>query len=526
MASNFFDTGNAARYFIDRHIDEGKEAKTAIECGERRVTYGELFLNVNRTGNALRSQGAEKGSRILLALPHIPEFAAVFFGAIKIGAVPVPVNPALSSGEYRYMLQDSEADIIITTDDRLAAFRDCGRNMPHPPRETWVIGNGIKEKHEVNFMELLDQSSPALEPATVGGDDAAFWLYSSGSTGFPKACVHRGRDMAVCAEHFAKGVLAETENDRSFSVSKLYFAYGLGNALYFPLAFGGTSILMPEAPKSEIIFKTVERYRPTIFYSVPSSYATMLAYAQAAGIGKEVFASVRCAVSAGEALPATLFRRFKEYFGVELLDGIGSTEALQTFISNRPGEVRPGSSGTIVPGYEAKILDDDAHAVPRGSPGNLWVKNDAICSGYWNQPEKTRAAIRDGWLRTGDVYREDEGGYFWSAGRADDMFKSNGQWVSPAELEQMLLEHPAVLEAAVVGKWDSAKLLKPAAYVVLKDVTRKIPDLETELQRFIAERLPRHKRPHWIIFVPSLPKTATGKIQRYKMREDAASASE
>jgi benzoate-CoA ligase len=347
--------------------------------------------------------------------------------------------------------------------------------------------------------------------------------------------------MVVCAERYAKGILGMTESDRCFSVAKLFFAYGLGNALYFPLAVGGTSILWPGPPRPQHVFEIIERHRPTLFFSVPSNYAALLAYIRdhvgtaapsttlrtgpgypgAPSAPDFDLSSIRYGISAGEALPAALFHRFKERFGVEILDAIGSTEVLHMFIANRPGAVRPGSSGQIIPGYEAKIVDEGNQPTNPGDIGNLLIKSDSTCSHYWNQHEKSKSTIEGHWIRTGDKYYQDADGYFWYAGRSDDMLKCSGVWVSPIEIEGVLIAHRAVQEAAVVGREDHDQLLKPAAYVVLKDGMTSTPHLARELQEFVVSHLPVFKRPRWVEFVPELPKTATGKLQRYKLRGTA-----
>jgi benzoate-CoA ligase len=323
--------------------------------------------------------------------------------------------------------------------------------------------------------------------------------------------------MVVCAELYAQGVLGMTESDRSFSVAKLFFAYGLGNAMYFPFAVGATAILWPGPPTAANVFTIIEKHRPTLFFSVPTNYAMLLAHHRD---GPDFdLSSVRYAVSAGEALPAALFERFKERFGVEILDGIGSTEILHIFISNRPGAIRPGSSGLVVPGYEAKLVDEENRPVAVGEIGNLLVKGDSTCAFYWNKHEKTKDTIEGCWIRTGDKYRQDEDGFFWYAGRTDDMLKVGGIWVSPVELENTLVEHPAVLECGVAGRADRDGLVKPVAFVVVRPGVESTSHLADELQQFARERLADYKRPRWVEFVTELPKTATGKIQRYKLRE-------
>jgi len=526
------DQFNAATYFIDRHIPEGRGEKIAIEAGEARVSYRQLWERVNRFGNSLRQLGVRIEERVFLLLLDTPEFAVSFFGAIKIGAVPVPVNTLLKTSDYHYILNNSRARVAVVSEalyPQLQGWKKL-RYLQH----VIVVGGAqpaTTDKNTQSFAGLIEQNSPSLEAEPTSKDDAAFWLYSSGSTGFPKACVHLQHDMVVCAERYAMGILGMTESDRCFSVAKLFFAYGLGNAMYFPLAVGATSILWPGPPKPQQVFEIIERHRPSLFFSVPSNYAALLAHKRnqvgtaAPGCPGEPstpdfdLSSVRYGISAGEALPAALFHRFKERFGVEILDAIGSTEVLHMFIANRPGAVRPGSSGQIIPGYEARVVDEDDEPAKPGDIGNLLIKSDSTCSHYWNQHEKSKSTIEGHWIRTGDKYYQDADGYFWYAGRSDDMLKCSGVWVSPIEIEAVLIEHPAVQEAAVIGREDDDELLKPAAYVLLKNGSTGTAGLARELQEFVLSRLPVFKRPRWVEFVDELPKTATGKLQRYKLRE-------
>ncbi len=510
------DKFNAASYFVDRHVKEGRGEKVAIECGDGRVTYRELFSNVNRVGNGLLKLGIRREERVILILPDIPEFAFGFFGAIKIGAVPVPLNPRLTPADYEYLINDSQAQAAIVGESPFQKLKTIPKDRLGNLKHIIVVGSE-KIGRNILFNDFMAQCSPELEPAPTGKDDVAFWLYSSGSTGAPKACVHLQHDMVVCSENYAKGILNITDRDRCFSASKLFFAYGLGNALYYPFSVGATSILMPEPPKPENVFNAIERHKPTLFFSVPSNYASLLSHKGETHDNFDL-SSIRLCISAGEALPAAFFHRLKERFGIEILDGIGSTEALQTFISNIPDHVRPGSSGQIVPGYEAKIVDDDNMPVRRGEVGNLLIKSDATCAYYWNQPEKSKLTIEGEWLRTGDKYFEDEDGFFWYVGRTDDMIKSSGAWVSSVEVENVLMDHPAVFEVAVIGRVDSGGLTKPMACVVLRDGLLGTPEVASELQKLAASRLPNYKRPRWVEFLTKLPKTATGKIQRFKLR--------
>jgi benzoate-CoA ligase len=510
------DEFNAASYFVDRHLHEGRGDKVAIECGDTRVTYRELAENVNRVGNALRQLGVRMEERVLMLLLDTPEFAASFFGAIKIGAVAVPINTLLRSPDYAYLLNNSRARVAIVSDSLYPLIKTIPR-IELPYLEHVVVVGEKASGGTLSYAEWTGGVSSELLPVPTNKDDVAFWLYSSGSTGFPKACVHLQHDMVVCAERYAKAILNIGADDRCFSVAKLFFAYGLGNGLYFPLAVGGTSILWPGPPKPQHVFEVIARHRPTLFFSVPSNFAALLAYAEKeAGFD---LSSVGYAISAGEALPAALFHRFKERFGVEILDAIGSTEVLHMFIANAPGAIRPGSSGRTIPGYQAKIVDENNREVNQGDIGNLLISADSTCSQYWNQHEKTKDTIEGHWIRTGDKFYQDEDGYFWYAGRSDDMLKCSGVWVSPVEIESVLIEHSAVLEAAVVAREDDDQLIKPAACVVLREGEAGSPQLARELQEYVLSRLPVFKRPRWVEFFDELPKTATGKLQRYKLRE-------
>lgn len=505
------DRFNAAGYFVDRHWEEGRGKRTAILYREQAISYREVAEQVNRVGNALRESGVAMEQRVMLLLLDCPELVYSFFGAIKIGAVPVPVNTLLTGKDYRFLLEDSRARVLIVSADLLPVVAPVLPELKVAPTVI-VVGKATGFR---SFDDWIEGCATYLEPAATSKDDVAFWLYTSGTTGQARATVHLQHDMVFCSALYAEGVLGITAEDRTYSVAKLFFAYGLGNALYFPFGVGATTILIPERPTPAVVFATVNRYRPTLFFGVPTAYAAML---QSAEQGAQVdMASVRAAVSAGEPLPASLYRRWKERFGVEILDGIGSTEILHIFISNRPGAVRPGSTGTVVPGYEAKLVDENGLQVPTGEIGNLLVRGDSICSQYWNRHDATRRAIEGEWIRTGDKYHLDEDGFYWYEGRTDDMIKSGGRWVSPAEVESAIVEHPNVLECAVVGQADEEGLMKPKAFVVLSHGHAN-QQMTEEIQRFVKGRIATYKYPRWVVFVDELPKTATGKIQRYKLR--------
>jgi benzoate-CoA ligase family protein len=513
---------NAAAHFVDRNVTEGHGADVAIECGDERVTYGQVLDRVNRLGNALRrTLEVRPEERVMLLLHDGPAFAYAFFGTLKIGAVAIPTNTLWTSADYRYVLEDSRASVLIVSEALWPRIEQLPRQELRRLRHIVVVGADTPAG-TTSFDALLADASPELDPELTSSDEPAFWLYSSGSTGSPKGCVHLHHDMVVCAELFGKGVLGITRSDRTFSVAKLFFAYGLGNALYFPFAVGATTILWPGAPLAEQIYTVIEGHRPTLFFSVPTNYAMLLADKRA---GRDFdLSSIRLAVSAGEALPPAIFDRFHSRFGLQIIDGIGSTEALHMFISNTPDRIRPGSSGVLVPGYDARILDDEGREVANDETGNLWISGDSTCAGYWNQAEKTQKTIEGAWLRTGDKYTRDADGFFWYAGRSDDMMKVGGQWVSPIEVENAVMAHPDVQECGVVGREDRDALVKPIAYVVLRTGIEASEERAVELKQFVRVRLAEYKRPRWVKFVTELPKTATGKIQRFKLREHAATS--
>src|ERR1700674_1287374 len=509
---------NVADYLVDRHVRDGRGGRTAILCGDESVTYAQVAEQSHRVGNGLRSLGVRREERVLLPLLDTPAFVYSFFGAQKIGAVPIPTNTLLKSQDYHYMLNDSRATVAIVSEPLLPQLAAIPRD--ELPYLRHLVIDGRPTADAIGFDQLLG-AAPALEPEATSKDDAAFWLYSSGTTGFPKGAVHLHHDIAHTVVCYAQGVLGMTADDRTFSVAKLFFAYGLGNALTFPFAVGATTILWPGPPTPPNVFAQIDRFKPTLFFSVPTNYGQLLAHKRE-GADFDL-TSIRLAVSAGEALPKALYERFKDRFGVEVLDGIGSTEILHIFISNRSGRVRPGSAGELVPGYQARIVDGVGNDVEDGIVGNLLIKGDSICAYYWNKHERTKDTIEGHWIRTGDKFSRDADGYYWYAGRADDMLKVGGIWVSPVEIENTLVEHPAVQEAGVIGRRDADDLEKPMAYVVL--AAGQVPSVELgrELQDFVRSKIAEYKRPRWVEFVETLPKTATGKTQRFKLRAAASS---
>ena len=478
-----------ASLLLDHNLEAGREGKPAILCGDEIVTYSELFARACGVGTALRDLGIGRGERVLLVMDDCPWFPAAFLGAMRIGAVPVPVNPLYGPDDYPYFVEDSGARLAIV--DRV-----CGEKV-RAPRSL-----------------LVDDLEPAdaFAPADTARDDVGFWLYSSGSTGRPKGVVHLHRDLLYTSETYGRHVLGITPSDVTLSTTKLFHAYGLGNNLSFPYWAGATTVLLSGRPTPDAIFPAVGRFRPTLFFSVPTLYNAMLA-----ADGEGDFLSVRLCVSAAEPLPADVWHRWHDRYGLVILDGIGSTEMLHIYCSNTADDVVPGSSGRPVPGYELKLVDENGDVVEGAGTGDVYVRGESMLGEYWNQPAKTADSIRDGWFYSRDRYRRDPDGRYWCEGRADDMFKVSGLWVSPADVEASLIEHAAVLEAAVVGVQVEG-FTKAKAYVTTRARDASSDELADELRAFCSTKLHRYQVPQLIEFVDSLPKTATGKIERYKLR--------
>jgi benzoate-CoA ligase family protein len=505
---------NAATYFLDRHLAEGRGARTAFRFRGRAISHAEIALRANRLGNALLARDLQMEQRVLLALPDRPEFAEGFWGAMKIGAVPVPVSDALPAGELAFVLQDSRARAVIASE---AAAAEILKVRTRCPALQTVIVAGGRRRGALEYERLLERASPELAPAETSRDDVALWLYTSGSTGRPKAAVHLHHDLVYAAELVGRRTFGIGPDDVIFSASKLHFAFGLGNSLYFPALVGAASVLAPERLEAERVLELIQAERPTVLFAVATVYRRLLQVADAER--RFDCSSLRLCVSSGEVLPAALFHAWQARFGLELLDVVGSTEALHDFIANRPGAARAGSSGQVIPGFEARLVDDQGRPVAPGMVGQLLIKGDSTSPGYWNRHERTRATMQGEWLRTGDMFYQDTDGYFFFCGRTDDMLKVGGMWVAPAEVEAALGEHPSIAEVAVVGRGDADGLTKPHAFCVLREGTTGSDALAAELREGVRKRLGGYKSPRWVDFVPELPKTATGKIQRFALRQ-------
>jgi benzoate-CoA ligase family protein len=501
-----------ASVLVDRNLEAGRADKVAIFYGDEEITYGELARRINRFGHALKDLGIGQEDRVLLVLNDTPSFPVAFFGAIRIGAVPIPVNTLLKEDDYRFFVENSRSRAVVTD---VMHYEKVSGGLGDYEQPLEIVVTGGEAVGRKTLKGLLDAGEDELAPANTHRDDPAFWLYSSGSTGKPKGAVHLHHDIIYTCETYARHVLEVSEDDVCFSASKLFHAYGLGNNISFPYWAGASTVLFPGKPLPQVVLETVERYRPSLFYSVPTLYNAILNHEGAADYD---LSSIRLCASAAEALPAGMWRRWKETFGLTILDGIGSTEMLHIFISNTPDELKPGSSGKPVPGYDAKILDEEGYPVEPGEAGYLSVKGDSAAAFYWRNHEKTKATMQGDWLFAGDWYRVDEEGFYWYEGRSDDMIKVSGLWVSPVEVESTLIDHDAVIEAAAVGI-PLDDLTRVKAYVILREGYEGTESLVEELQDWCKDRLKRYQYPHLVQFVDDLPRTVTGKIQRFKLRQ-------
>ena len=493
---------NAAVDLVGRNAGRGSKVAYIDDGGS--CTYGELAERVDRAANALLAMGLAREDRIGIAMLDSADWVALFLGAIKVGIVPVAMNTLLTPKDYEYQLRDSRSRAVFVSEPLLKSFESL-----HCPDLRHVVPHS-------RLKELISKAGGKAQAAPTTRDDMCFWLYSSGSTGAPKGTVHLHSHLIATAELYARPILGIRESDVVFSAAKLFFAYGLGNALTFPMSVGASAVLMAERPTPDAVFKRLVEKRPTIFYGVPTLYAALLV---SPAFPKKEELKLRICISAGEALPEGLGKRWTERTGVEILDGIGSTEMLHIFISNRPGEVRYGTTGKPVPGYQVRLVDDHGSVITKpGELGELQISGPTSAIMYWNQRERTKNTFQGPWTRSGDKYSFDSEGYYTYGGRSDDMLKVSGIYVSPDEVEAALITHDAVLEAAVVGVEDEQKLVKPKAFVVLKPGQAPSDGLKSALQQHVKDKLAPYKYPRWIEFMSELPKTATGKIQRFKLR--------
>jgi benzoate-CoA ligase family protein len=514
MAAEPGERMNACEYLLDRRVKAGDGGRLAITGVGGQLTYAQLLDRVQRTAAGLRELGLQPEQRLVMFMADSPDFVAVYLAAMRMGAIPVPVSTMLRAGGLAELLRDSRARLLAVTPEFGGIAAEAAAAAPEL---RGILAAGGTEPaavpvHDLDALLAAAVPYDAVYPAAA--DSPAFWLYTSGTTGHSKAAMHRHGSVQVVCETYGAQVLGIRAEDRCLSAAKAFFAYGLGNSLLFPLSVGAAAILEPAPARPEIIAERVGQFGGTLFFAGPTFFANMLR----AGLPAAAIAGVRLAASAGETLPAALYERWTSHFGVDILDGIGMTEMLHIFLSNTEGQVRPGSTGVAVPGYELKILDDADAPVPAGTPGTLYVRGASAATGYWSRYEASRQVFQGEWLRTGDTYVQDADGYYACLGRTGDMLKVSGMWVSPAEVEERLLAHPAVAQAVVVAGLDGDGLEKPVAYVVLGPA---VSMTEAELIQFCRAGLPAFKRPRRVVFTDAYPITATGKIRRVELREMA-----
>jgi benzoate-CoA ligase family protein len=506
---------NFAADVLQRNLDAGRAAKPAYIDARGVTSYGQLADRVARFGAVLRSLGIKREERVLLALTDTIDWPTVFLGCLKAGVIAVPVNTLLTEDDYRFMLADSRAKCLVVSEVLYPKFEKLINESPDLEH---VIISGDNVHGHNRFEDLIAAAKPDPYTAPTTSDDMAFWLYTSGSTGKPKGAVHVHASLKLTADLYGTPVADIKESDVVYSVAKLFFAYGLGNAMTFSLSVGATTVLLGERPTPDSVAALLRKHPITVFYAVPTFYAAFL---NSPNAPQKNEVKIRRCISAGEALPEEIARSWKERYGVEISDGLGTTEMLHIYLTNRPGATKYGTTGKAVPGYEIKIVGEDGNRVKPGEMGELYVRGPTAAIMYWNNREKSRSTFQGEWTRSGDKYIEDADGYYICCGRADDMLKVSGMYVSPFEVEAALSSHPDVLEAAVVGWGDEQKLIKPKAFVVLKSPDKASEALMRILQDHCKTKLAPYKYPRWIEFRKDLPKTATGKIQRFKLRAEA-----
>jgi len=504
----FPDPFNVAEYFTDRHLLEGRASKVAIRTLERDVTYGEFVDNVNRFGNSLKDLGIGRGERVLMVVKDCPEFLYLFWGAVKAGLIPVPLNALLRAKDYEFIIRDSACAAIVYSPEYAGEIEAALASL-QPAVVLRMTGS------DRALDALAREASPRLQAVPAQAGDDCFWLYTSGTTGRPKGVVHAHGDIVVTCRNYTVDTLGAQESDVFFSVPRLYFAFGMGTANTGALWLGATTVLDGRRPTPQSVAEVFRRFHPTVFAAVPTFYSMMEA---AELLTRSDVAGLRRCISGGEGTPVELQRRWLALTGVPITEGLGSTEALHIYIASRIDDIRDGATGKPVPGYRVRIVDGEGQDVPDGKPGRLLLKGQSVMKRYWNNPERTAVALVDGWLDTGDTYRRDKDGYYIYCGRSDDMLKVGGRWVSPFEIESALAEHPSVLEAAVVGRPDDAGLVKAEAWVVLRNPADASDETGDEIRAFCKNKLAPYKYPRWVNFVDELPKTATGKVQRFKLR--------
>ena len=507
---------NACEYLLDRRVAAGDGPRAALAGPAGEVTSGDLLNRVCRTARGLREIGVRPEQRMLMVMADSPHFVVVYLAAMRVGAIPVPVSTMLHADGIAELLHDSRARFLAVSREFAAA---AGAAAATAPELAGILADTrLEASVPVHQLDALAASGRDELVYDTSPDSPAFWLYTSGTTGTPKGAMHRHASIEVVCETYGKQVLGIQPDDRCLSAAKAFFAYGLGNSVLFPMSVGAAAVLLPSPAKPDLVAEAAAKYGATLFFAGPTFFANMLR----AGLPPDALGGVRLAASAGEALPAALYERWTAHFGVDILDGIGMTEMLHIFLSNRPGEVRPGTTGVAVPGYHLKLIDEDtgSEITEAGHPGTLFVRGESTATGYWARYQASRLVFQGEWLRTGDTYVRDPDGYYACLGRTGDMIKASGIWVSPMEVEARLLAHPAVAQAAVVAARDTDGLEKPVAYVVLTP-GRSVG--EAELIEFCRDGLPSFKRPRAVVFTDGFPTTATGKVRRVELRKMAAS---